>query len=205
MSHAPNVDAARWLVHDVMPLVWQQAPDIRCLLVGSGMSEALCDELRRPGVDVLGRVDKLTDVFERVRLTVAPLRFGAGLKDKVLRSIGAGLPCVGTPEAFKGMQELPSVIISECQRDTAHGLAAAIVRMHRDEVANACCAQVALEYVDAFYNHSRIDRLIRQLAQPALDRFQAKRQRRSECIVLNFDDKPLQRSATVPTKHVAFG
>src|SRR5262249_12750446 len=106
-GHAPNVDAARWLVHDVMPLVCQEAPDIRCLLVGSGMSEELRSELQRPGVDVLGRVDTLTDVFERIRLTVAPLRFGAGLKDKVLRSMGAGLPCVGTSEAFKGMQELP--------------------------------------------------------------------------------------------------
>ena len=71
--------------------------------MGSDLSEELRSELARPGVDVLGRVDRLGDVFERVRLTVAPLRFGAGIKDKVLRSMAAGLPCVGTAEAFRGM------------------------------------------------------------------------------------------------------
>lgn len=186
-------------MHNVMPLVWQKAPDIRCLLIGSGMSEELRRELQRPGVDVLGRVDELNDVFERIRLTVAPLRFGAGLKDKVLRSMGAGLPCIGTPEAFKGMQGLPSAITADCQWDTAADLAAAIVRMHRDEVADTRCAQAGLGYVDAMYNKSRIDRLITEMAQPAFDRFQAKRRSTSGCMVLNFDDTALRKRARGPT------
>ncbi len=209
-AHAPNVDAAQWLVNDVMPLVWQEAPEITCLLIGSDMSEDLRRQLARPGVDVLGRVDRLADVFERIRLTVAPLRFGAGLKDKVLRSMGAGLPCVGTTEAFKGMQELPSTITNDCQRDTAADLAAAIVRMHRDEAANTSCAQTGLMYVGAFYNQSRIDALIQEMAQPALDRYRARSRSRSECIVLNFGDTHRQPSATdakraePPAKRVAF-
>ena len=116
-----------------MPLVWREAPDLRCLIAGSDMSEDLHQQLARPRVKVLGRVERLTEVFEQVRLTIAPLRFGAGLKDKVLRSMAAGLPCIGTPEAFDGMQGLPEAISNFCQRDTASGLATAIVRMHRDE------------------------------------------------------------------------
>ena len=53
------------------------------MIVGSGRSDDLRRELARPGIDVLGRVDDLAAVLERIRLTVAPLRFGAGLKDKV--------------------------------------------------------------------------------------------------------------------------
>jgi O-antigen biosynthesis protein len=91
-AHAPNVDAARWLVSEVMPLVWREAAEVGCMIAGNDLSDELHSELERPGVDVLGRVDRLGDVFERGRLTVAPLRFGAGLKDKVLRSMAAGLP-----------------------------------------------------------------------------------------------------------------
>jgi glycosyltransferase involved in cell wall biosynthesis len=95
-EHAPNVDAARWLVHEIMPLIWRKAPEIQCLIIGSGLSDDLRRDLARPGIEVPGRVGSLAAVLERIRLTVAPLRFGAGLKDKVLRSLAAGLPCIGT-------------------------------------------------------------------------------------------------------------
>jgi glycosyltransferase involved in cell wall biosynthesis len=186
-AHAPNVDAARWLVDGIMPLVWREAPDLRCLIAGSDMSEDLHQQLARPRVKVLGRVERLADVFEQVRLTIAPLRFGAGLKDKVLRSMAAGLPCIGTPDAFDGMQGLPEAISNFCRRDTASGLAAAIVRMHRDEAANTGCSHAGLNYMDAFYNKARIEALIREIAQPALDRFRAKAKSKSPaCEVLQF-------------------
>jgi hypothetical protein len=54
LAHAPNVDAARWLVCEIMPLVWRKAPEVRCLIIGSDLSDELRSELARPGVDVLG-------------------------------------------------------------------------------------------------------------------------------------------------------
>jgi hypothetical protein len=53
-AHAPNVDAARWLVNEIMPLVSREAPDIECFIIGSDLSDALRSELTRPGVEVLG-------------------------------------------------------------------------------------------------------------------------------------------------------
>jgi hypothetical protein len=186
-AHAPNVDAVRWLVEEIMPLVWETAPNLHCLIAGSDMSEYLHQQLARPGVKVLGRVERLGEVFEQARLTIAPLRFGAGIKDKVLRSMAAGLPCVGASEAFDGMQGLPGAITDACQRDTALGLAAAIVRMHCDEAANATCTQTGLEYIAAFYTEARVNALIRELAQPALDRFRANAISKSSlCEVLRF-------------------
>jgi glycosyltransferase involved in cell wall biosynthesis len=186
-AHAPNVDAVRWLVEEIMPLVWQTEPDLTCLIAGSDVSDDLYQQLARPRVKVLGRVERLGEVFEQVRLMIAPLRFGAGLKDKVLRAMAAGLPCVGTSEAFDGMQGLPVAITDVCQHDTAPGLAAAIVRMHRDEAANTSCAQTGLKYIGDFYNEARVNALIRELTQPALDRFRAKAKSRSPaCEVLRF-------------------
>ena len=168
-AHARNVDAARWLVHEIMPLVWRGAR--------GAMSDRWQQHAGRatpgaggPTCRVLGRVDNLSEVFERVRLTVAPLRFGAGLKDKVLRSMAAGLPCIGTPEAFSGMQELPTTITGHARRDNASELATAIVRMHLDEAANAELRQGQSDvFRAAFYNQSRIDALMLELAQPAVN------------------------------------
>ena len=93
-GHPPNADAACWLVESVMPLVWAVNPAITCSLVGSVMPPSV-QALARRGVAVLGHVADLgADVFDRVRLTVAPLRYGAGVKGKVLESFAAGVPCV---------------------------------------------------------------------------------------------------------------
>jgi glycosyltransferase involved in cell wall biosynthesis len=188
-KHAPNVDAARWFVDEVLPLVRQTAPEIECLLVGSDMTRELRRNLAGPGVTVLGRVENLDEVFERVRLTVAPLRFGAGLKDKVLRSLAAGLPCVGTAEAFRGMAELPSAVTHTCIADTPHDLAAAIIRMHSDEGENARCAEAGLAFVGANYNSSHIDALMRTLVRPALEQYRnGSNAKRNASTILSFAD-----------------
>jgi glycosyltransferase involved in cell wall biosynthesis len=193
-AHAPNRDAARWLVDEIMPLVWHATPEVECLIAGSGLSEDLRRYLTRPGVIVLGRVERLGDVFKQARLTVAPLRYGAGLKDKVLRSMAAGIPCIGTPEAFNGMPELPAELIGMCQGESASELAAAIVAMHRQEAANERCADRGLSYVAAFYNQARIDALIRDVARPSLARHRARTRQRSNYTVLEFG-RPLASRA----------
>ena len=94
-GHAPNQDAARWLVSEIMPLVRKRSPNIECLLVGSETPESLlrlCDN----GIVAVGHVDTLVEVFDRVRLTVAPLSYGAGVKGKVIESLATGIPCVCT-------------------------------------------------------------------------------------------------------------
>ena len=51
----------------------------------------------------MGYIKDLTEIFDRVRLTVAPLNFGAGIKGKVIESLAAGIPCVCTPLAAEGL------------------------------------------------------------------------------------------------------
>ncbi len=144
-DHEPNKDATRWLVDSVMPLVWQTQPDIQCLLVGSRMPQVIRD-LVRPGVEALGEVaDLAASVFDRVRLTVAPLRFGAGLKGKVLDSLAAGVPCVMTGIAAEGML-LPCALQSLIGRD-APAIASLICHFHTDLAANREKADVGLAWV----------------------------------------------------------
>ncbi|MBF0891381.1 glycosyltransferase [Gluconobacter sp. LMG 1744] len=129
-AHQPNLDAAFWLIEEIMPLVHKRRPDIICYLVGSHMPERLRNTTS-PGIEILGYVQDLNEVFSRVRIGVAPLRFGAGIKGKVLEMLGWGLPVVMTPVAAEGIPlpvELKEVVVEK----DADSIANMIISMHDD-------------------------------------------------------------------------
>jgi glycosyltransferase involved in cell wall biosynthesis len=161
--HRPNFDAATWLAEEIMPLVWQRDPTISCLLAGSDMPDAVF-RLARPGIVSLGHVEDLDTLFDRVRLTVAPLRYGAGIKAKVVDSLAAGLPCVLTPIAAEGL-DLPP-LLSECiGRDKAE-IAELICRLNAGADEYERCAAAGLRYVREKLSMPRIDRLTRAAVAP---------------------------------------
>ncbi len=143
-NHPPNVDAALWLVDAILPLVHAQAPDIECLLIGSQMPDSL-RTLERPGLRIVGHLETLHPTLQTLRLMVAPLRYGAGLKGKVLTSLAAGLPCVATPCAVEGMNlpEACNALVAE----TAEALAERILLAYRDEALNRTIGQAGLDYI----------------------------------------------------------
>ncbi len=157
-GHGPNLDAALFLVEKVMPLVWEQEPLIPCLLVGSDLPAVLRTAAKAAPagrVEVLGRVPRLGPVWDRVRLSAAPLRFGAGLKGKVLDSLAAGIPCACTSIAAEGAG-LPSDYL-DLVGDDAEALAAIIIRLHNDEAGNAAFAELGLEWVREHLSAASID------------------------------------------------
>jgi glycosyltransferase involved in cell wall biosynthesis len=150
-SHAPNPDAARYLVQQIMPRVWRTHPHIQCFLAGSAAGSAL-EQLKGPRVEVLGHVAALASLFDRVRLTVAPLRFGAGIKGKVLESFAAGVPCVMSHAAAEGIP-LPAALL-RCVADDPEVLASQIIRMHEDAGAAAAAAAAASELIARHYSEA---------------------------------------------------
>lgn len=100
--HPPNLDAVRYLVREVWPRVLDKGLDIDLNIVGSYGPEEL-QELDGERVNIIGYVEDLEAYLEGIRLTVAPLRYGAGVKGKVGNSLRMGVPVVGTPMALEGM------------------------------------------------------------------------------------------------------
>ena len=160
-AHAPNLDAAWWLIQDVMPLVRARNPAIECILAGSNMPDALLSAVA-PGIRPVGFVDDLHALFGGLRLTVAPLTFGAGLKGKVLDSLAAGLPCACTPIAAEGM-DLP-LLLQATVGDGATGLADIIVRLHDDAPFNAACSVAGVDFITANMSDTRVDAAMRVAA-----------------------------------------
>jgi len=128
-SHEPNLDAVRWLIDEIMPLVRKRKPGIECFLVGSGLPEQI-RKLCGDGVTAIGYVKDLTEIFDRVRLTVVPLNFSAGIKGKLIESLAAGVLCVCTPLAAEGL-DFPNAL-EACVAGSAKGLAALICDLPRE-------------------------------------------------------------------------
>ncbi|NIH85140.1 glycosyltransferase [Amycolatopsis granulosa] len=102
-EHAPNRDGAHWLAGEIWPLVRRERPDAVLDLVGHDPTDQL-RALDGHGVRFRGWVPDLAALYGTARLSVAPLRFGAGVKGKVGESLAAGVPVVGTTLAFEGMR-----------------------------------------------------------------------------------------------------
>lgn len=101
-DHHPNRDAVRWMVREVLPLVHARHPGTVLHVVGSNPTPDV-QALAGDTVIVHGWVADLAPLYRRCRASVAPLRFGAGVKGKVGESMAAGLPVVCTPVAVEGM------------------------------------------------------------------------------------------------------
>ncbi len=137
--HEPNLDGLDWLAEHVLPLVLATLPQMRLTVAGSGIPADMARRLAARNVDLRGYVPDLAPLYAEARLAVAPLRFGAGVKGKVLEAWAHGLPCVMTPIAAEGLP-CPAALASAIAAD-ARAFADAIITLH--ETAQASTAHVA--------------------------------------------------------------
>ena len=149
-----------------MPLLRKQVSGIELLLVGSHMPQEVA-ALAAKDVVAVGYVPSLDGIFGRVRLTIAPLRYGAGLKGKVIDSMAAGIPCVMTAIAAEGLNlptELQSLVADEPSE-----IAERITTLCRDEEQYRDTVKAVRAYVEANYASERIDLLMREARNCTLE------------------------------------
>ncbi|MET1079703.1 MAG: glycosyltransferase [Pseudomonas sp.] len=130
-QHTPNIDAVHYFVADIMPLLRVRLPGVRFFAVGSKPPEEI-RALESEDVVITGFVEDLPPLLDRMRLSVAPLRYGAGIKGKIGTAMAHGLPVVATFLAAEGMALTPeeNVLVA----DDPAAFADAVVRLYEEEV-----------------------------------------------------------------------
>jgi hypothetical protein len=155
-AHLPNLNGALWLIDEIMPLVRAVDRSIECVLIGSAMPEILT--VPREGVVAVGAVPDLAAALAGVRLTVAALSFGAGIKGKVVDSLAMGVPCVCSTIAAEGL-DLPRPLQDLVARDTA-GLVRSILRLYGDETLWTLSRQAGLDWAAEGFSEARVDAML---------------------------------------------
>jgi glycosyltransferase involved in cell wall biosynthesis len=107
MSYHANITMVLHLVEAIMPLVWQQRPDARLLIVGKDPSPAVQALGQYPQITVTGTVPALVPYLQQATIAVAPIPYGAGIQNKVLEAMACATPVVVSSAAAKGVTAVP--------------------------------------------------------------------------------------------------
>jgi GT2 family glycosyltransferase len=106
-NHPPNIDAVLFFINEVWPHLKAVGFSGRFIIAGSDMPDKI-SSLAADDIIIRGYVPNLSDLFNSCRFSVAPLRYGAGMKGKVISSLSYGVPCIGTSVAIEGTGLIPN-------------------------------------------------------------------------------------------------
>ena len=156
-QHAPNVDAVLYFVDEIMPLLRKHLPGIRFHAVGSSPPDEILS-LESEDVVIAGFVDDLSSLLNKMRVSVAPLRYGAGIKGKIGTAMAVGLPIVSTTIAAEGMSLTNGEDILVA--DGAEEFASAVIRLYEDEVLWHAISQASIKFADSAWGAESAYRIL---------------------------------------------
>ena len=168
-NHSPNVDAICWFVQDILPLVVAVCPDIKLNVVGSNAPDAV-KALASQHVVIHGYLsdEELAAQYERARMVVVPLRYGAGVKGKILEALQHGAPLVTTDVGAEGLPE-PSVVFNI--KETAGDFAQELIAIERGCSERLLKLEHYAEYLDRYFSKSRASEILcRDFGEPRINR-----------------------------------
>jgi len=153
-NHQPNVDAVLYFIEDIFPGVRSLIPDFKLHIVGSNPPDEILSKSDIPGVIIHGFVKNIDELFDSVKMSVAPLRYGAGIKGKIGTSFCYGLPCVASPIAAEGMNLTDGENIAIGK--TAQNMISQIVTVHNEIGLWATLSQGGLKFAQKHYSFDAV-------------------------------------------------
>jgi glycosyltransferase involved in cell wall biosynthesis len=149
-QHTPNIDAVKYFVQEIWPLITLKLPEVKFLILGSNMPEEVKMLGSVPGVEAIGFVETIDEYFDSCRITVAPLRYGAGIKGKIGTSASFGVPSVATTLAIDGMGMQPGNDILVA--DTPEDFAQQVISLYTSEELWCRVSANSLAFVERRYS-----------------------------------------------------
>ena len=155
LLHGPNVDSVLYLKKEIWPLIKKKLPQAQLYIYGNYAPQHILElHNQKQGFYIMGWADSVAHVMQKTRVCLAPLRFGAGLKGKLLDAMLYGTPGVTTSIGAEGMYGdllTPGVIA-----DTPEAFAELSVAIYSDKIKWQQNAQRGVEIVKARYNGKAI-------------------------------------------------
>jgi len=166
-EHTPNVDAILFFTKQIYPLVRERLKDVTFYVIGDKAPPEVI-ALASEDVVITGLQPDVRPYFDSVKLSIAPLRFGAGMKGKVNQSMGLGVPVVATSIAVEGMAltSRQDILIADTPEDFANALVDLyeseelwnrISRNGLEKTRAAYSGEVALKQLARLFNDNHLD------------------------------------------------
>ena len=157
LLHGPNVDSVLYLKKEIWPLIKKQLPQAQLYIYGNYAPQHILElHNQKQGFYIMGWADSVAHVMQKARVCLAPLRFGAGLKGKLLDAMLYGTPGVTTSIGAEGMYgdlPMPGVIADTPERFAEHSVA-----IYSNKIKWQENAQRGVEIIKERYNGKAISR-----------------------------------------------
>ena len=194
-KHAPNVDTIRWLKNEIWPLVRKQLPTVNLKIYGAYLPESIL-QLHQPkeGFLVLGRANDAKEVLGQARVSLAPLRFGAGIKGKLVDSMMSGTPSVTTDVGVEGMHaDLPW---SGKVSNDAESLAENAIALYTDKKLWTKCQRNGEAIINQLYDKNILEEKLLSRINETINSLEEHR-------AINFIGSMLMHHSMASTKYMA--
>ncbi len=148
-NHSPNVDAMLWFTKEVYPLILAKQK-IKLIIAGSN-PPAEIKALASDNIIVKGYVsdEELRELYQNVKMTVAPLRYGAGIKGKVIESAYHGVPMVTTKIGAEGLKNYDKFLtVSDDPKEMANK----ILNIYNNDEKLIELSKEALKFINENYS-----------------------------------------------------
>jgi glycosyltransferase involved in cell wall biosynthesis len=154
-GHDPNCDAVKWFVSEVWPRIRAHIPSIIFTIIGSRPTEEIL-ALGGNGVQIVADATdaELLEQYGRHRIAIVPLRYGGGIKGKVLEAFYHGVPAVGTRIGAEGIAESCGYFAIADGDDFADR----VVELYSDERLWRLQQEAAWEFLSANYSALALER-----------------------------------------------
>lgn len=157
--HFPNVDGILWFIEKIFPLVLKHFPSMKLYLAGSGMPEEIL-KLASNNIIILGQLSDtaLNSLYQKVKLIVVPLRFGAGVKGKVVEAIFNKVPVVTTSIGAEGIPHNGLLLV----KDDVDEFAEAIIKIYYNNKLLQKISDDSYKFIDENYSVSAVKNKFKQ-------------------------------------------
>lgn len=154
MSYHANIAAALDLVHEVMPLIWQQLPATRLVIAGKDPTPQLLALTQDPRITVTGTVPDLRPYLAQATVALAPMRYGVGIQNKVLEAMAMATPVISTPQALSALQVQSGQ--EAIAADTPQHMAQAVVKLLTNAPLRQRIGETGRRYVETCHDWQAI-------------------------------------------------
>jgi GT2 family glycosyltransferase len=122
--HFPNLEGIQWFADEVLPLLIEMGFNAPVRVIGSGLENRKIAELSSKGLQMLGGIENLSEMYLQSRIAIVPLVNGAGRKGKVGEALSYGIPIVSTSVGVKGFSDIATsgILVTDTPRDMAQAI-----------------------------------------------------------------------------------
>jgi sugar transferase (PEP-CTERM/EpsH1 system associated) len=149
MGYPPNVNASKFLVNEVLPLVTRLRPQIKVMLAGATPHPGV-QALANDHVHVTGWVEDIRECYAHAKLFIAPMQIGTGLQNKLLEAMAMQIPAITSPLANDALnaRDGKEILIGKTPQDYADH----ILKLLEDPMQNEYIARNGYHFVHRHYN-----------------------------------------------------